>query len=180
MSETPPIVGGFVEVPAPNVPFGGSSDYMRMLREAQGESSCRTSCRTSCRVSPYMSHNSPKSPPNSPHNERDDDTENIENHDTDLSEVYINTISDGDTSDFIWDWSSRPNIAPPKQWKLQAINSAKSSCSSKTSISVESSKQKAGYSTKVVFTFLLTNVISLLIGAGIGMWIKRKIVKTVL
>jgi len=181
MSETPPIVGGFVEVPPPNVPFGGSSDYMRMLREAQGESSCRTSCRTSCRVSPYMSHNSPKSPPNSPHNERqDDDSETIGNHDTDLSEVYINTISDGDTSDFIWDWSSRPNIAPPKQWKLQAsLNSAKSSCSSKTSISVES-KQKAGYSTKVVFTFLLTNVISLLIGAGIGMWIKRKIVKTVL
>jgi len=181
MSETPPIVGGFVEVPPPNVPFGGSSDYMRMLREAQGESSCRTSCRTSCRVSPYMSHNSPKSPPNSPHNERqDDDSETIGNHDTDLSEVYINTISDGDTSDFIWDWSSRPNIAPPKQWKLQAsVNSAKSSCSSKTSISVES-KQKAGYSTKVVFTFLLTNVISLLIGAGIGMWIKRKIVKTVL
>jgi len=170
-----------VEVPPPNVPFGGSSDYMRMLREAQGESSCRTSCRTSCRVSPYMSHNSPKSPPNSPHNERqDDDSETIGNHDTDLSEVYINTISDGDTSDFIWDWSSRPNIAPPKQWKLQAsVNSAKSSCSSKTSISVES-KQKAGYSTKVVFTFLLTNVISLLIGAGIGMWIKRKIVKTVL
>jgi len=178
MSETPPIVGGFVEVPPPNVPFGGSSDYMRMLREAQGESSCRTSCRTSCRVSPYMSHNSPKSPPNSPFNEREDVTDNVENHDTDLSEVYINTISDGDTSDFIWDWSSRPNIAPPKQWKLQAINSTKSSCSSKTSI--ESKKQKAGYSTKVVISFLLTNVISLLIGAGIGMWIKRKIVKTVL
>ena len=178
MSETPPIVGGFVEVPPPNVPFGGSSDYMRMLREAQGESSCRTSCRTSCRVSPYMSHNSPKSPPNSPFNEREDVTDNVENHDTDLSEVYINTISDGDTSDFIWDWSSRPNIAPPKQWKLQPINSTKSSCSSKTSI--ESKKQKAGYSTKVVISFLLTNVISLLIGAGIGMWIKRKIVKTVL
>ena len=72
MSETPPLVsGGFVEVPAPLVPFGGSCDYMRMLREAQGVTSTVTSTRTSCRVSPYMSsHHSPKSPPNSPNNER--------------------------------------------------------------------------------------------------------------
>ena len=46
--ETPPLVsGGFVEVPPPHVPFGGSSDYMRMLREAQGVTSTVTSCRTS-------------------------------------------------------------------------------------------------------------------------------------
>ena len=72
MSETPPLVsGGFVEVPPPHVPFGGSCDYMRMLREAQGVTSTVTSTRTSCRVSPYMSsHHSPKSPPNSPNNER--------------------------------------------------------------------------------------------------------------
>ena len=60
-----------MEVPPPHVPFGGSSDYMRMLREAQGVTSNVTSTRTSCRVSPYMSsHHSPKSPPNSPNNER--------------------------------------------------------------------------------------------------------------
>ena len=57
LSDTPPLLaGGFVEVPVPHVPFGGDSDYMRMLREAQGE----TSCRTSCMVSPYLSHNSPQ------------------------------------------------------------------------------------------------------------------------
>ena len=32
---------------------------------------------------------------------------------TDLTDVYINT--DVAMSDFIWDWSSRPNIVPPKQ-----------------------------------------------------------------
>ena len=110
LSDTPPLlVGEFVEVPAPNVPFGGSSDYMRMLREAQGE----TSCRTSCGVSPYLSHNlSPKSPPNSPSVELADDP------DLDLTDIYINR--EVFMSDFIWDWSSRPNIDPPKQWKLSS------------------------------------------------------------
>lgn len=172
MSETPPMISGFVDVPAPHVPFGGSSDYMRMLREAQGESSARTSCRTSCRVSPFMSHNmSPKSPPNSPHNEREDGQDS-----TDLSNVYINNIKDGEFSDFIWDWSSRPNIQPPKQWKLQHSNVTKSPRSGKS----DEAKHKTGFSTKIVFTFFLTNVLSLIIGAGIGMWIKRKIVKNMI
>jgi len=173
MSETPPMVAGFVEVPAPNVPFGGSSDYMRMLREAQGETSCHTSCRTSCRVSPYMSHNlSPKSPPNSPQNERCDD------HDLGLTDVYINNLTDKEVaiSDFIWDWSSRPNIVPPKQWRIQGGQSTKTSSNNDPS----EAKKKSGYSTKMVFTFLLTNVLSLLIGAGVGIWIKRRIVKTVI
>jgi len=176
MSETPPLVsGGFVEVPPPHVPFGGSSDYMRMLREAQGV----TSTRTSCRVSPYMSsHQSPKSPPNSPYNERADGAE----EETDLSDVYINPLCHRDTrdsevSDFIWDWSSRPNITPPKQWRLQTSSSASSKPSKTSEVSAKGSGSS---STKIVFTFLLTNVISLLLGAGIGMWIKRKIVKTVI
>jgi len=161
MSETPPLTtGGFVEVPAPNVPFGGSCDYMRMLREAQGE----TSCRTSCGVSPYMSHNSPKSPPNSPTVERTEDL------DLDLSDIYINR--EVAISDFIWDWSSRPNIEPPKQWRLHNINT-KYSASSK-----EKKKSQKKISTNFVLTFLLTNVISLIIGAGIGMWLKKKVFKS--
>ena len=35
---------------SPIVPLGNDSHFMRMLREAQGE----TSSHTSCRVSPYM------------------------------------------------------------------------------------------------------------------------------
>merc|ERR1712168_662970 len=126
-STTPPLLG-FVEVPAPDVPFGGSSDYMRMLREAQGE----TSCRTSCGVSPYMSHNSPKSPPNSPTVELTEDLE--------LSDVYINR--EVPISDFIWDWSSRPNIEPPKQWRLQS--SSKSSSSSSCVVTLKDSRRKEG------------------------------------
>lgn len=176
--ETPPLVsGGFVEVPPPHVPFGGSSDYMRMLREAQGVTSTVTSCRTSCRVSPLMSsHHSPKSPPNSPNNERSE----YYGGDTDLSGVYINTLREPglpreEMADFIWDWSSRPNILPPKQWKLQGCVPSKSPVSSPRE---GGAKEKGLSTTKVVFTFLITNVISLIIGAGIGMWIKRNIVKS--
>ena len=172
MSETPPLlsatppllVGEFVEVPAPNVPFGGSSDYMRMLREAQGE----TSCRTSCGVSPYLSHNSPKSPPNSP------SLELAEEPDLDLTDIYINR--EVFMSDFIWDWSSRPNITPPKQWKLQTGPT-------KGPVSVAASSEKKSprkMSSKLVLTFFLTNVISLIIGAGIGIWLKRKVFKAAL
>ena len=163
MSETPPLlsatppllVGEFVEVPAPNVPFGGSSDYMRMLREAQGE----TSCRTSCGVSPYLSHNSPKSPPNSP------SLELAEEPDLDLTDIYINR--EVFMSDFIWDWSSRPNIEPPKQWKLSSSKSSSSSCI----VTLKERRKKDD--NKFVYTVVITNILSLIIGAGIGIWLFR-------
>merc|ERR1711963_150150 len=63
-----------------------------------------------------MSHNSPKSPPNSPTVELTDDM------DFDLTDIYINR--EVPISDFIWDWSSRPNIDPPKQWRLQSSKSS--------------------------------------------------------
>jgi len=170
MSETPPrlsatpplLAGGFVEVPAPNLPFGGTSDYMRMLREAQGE----TSCRTSCGVSPYMSHNSPKSPPNSP------TVELTEDQDLDLSDVYINR--EVAISDLIWDWSSRPNIDPPKQWRLQNINTKYSGSPQ------EKKKSQKKFSPNFMLTFFLTNVISLIIGAGLGIWLKKRVFKSAL
>ena len=158
LSATPPLLaGGFVEVPAPNLPFGGTSDYMRMLREAQGE----TSCRTSCGVSPFMSHNSPKSPPNSP------TVEMTEDLDLDLSDVYINR--EVAISDFIWDWSSRPNIDPPKQWRLQS--SSKSSSTSSCVVTLKDRRKTED--NRFVYTIVITNILSLLVGAGIGVWLFR-------
>ena len=92
------------------------------------------------------------------------------------SGVYINTVREPreEMSEFIWDWSSRPNIAPPKQWKLQGCVPAKSPVPPHA----KEEKGKGLSTTKVVVTFLITNVISLIIGAGIGIWIKRNIVKT--
>jgi len=141
---------------SPIVPLGNDSHFMRMLREAQGE----TSSHTSCRVSPYMSHNSPKSPPNSPNNGRSDGWQ-----DYDLTDVYINT--NVAMSDFIWDWSSRPNIVPPKQWKLTNSNTVKADSVKRKVFSSSKSKNK------FMYTVVITNIISLIIGAGIGVWLFR-------
>ena len=143
---------------SPIVPLGNDSHFMRMLREAQGE----TSSHTSCRVSPYMSHNSPKSPPNSPNNGRSDGWQ-----DYDLTDVYINT--NVAMSDFIWDWSSRPNIFPPKEWKLTNSNAATVKAESVKRKVFSSSKSK----NKFMYTVVITNIISLIIGAGIGVWLFR-------
>lgn len=69
MSDTPPLTAGaWVDITrdlpsgteSPPIPFGSENDYMRMLKEAQRETSCRTSARVSPITSAFMSHNSPK------------------------------------------------------------------------------------------------------------------------
>ena len=100
--------------PPPPHPLG-SSDYLRLLREAQSVgSSVRTSPLTSalatrcstCRNSGTVS---PKSPPNSP---------NVELSDGDAVEVfYVNRVEGLGREvieDFLWDWSSLPTSTPPK------------------------------------------------------------------
>jgi len=159
------------------IPFGSDSDYMRMLKEAQSETSCRTSARVSPITSALMSQSStcrnsptpsPKSPPNSPNAELADLAEYHE----DLSGIYINQLKEPEAiiADFMWDWSSRPNMLPPKDWKVQC----QSSKSSSGSICNRAKPAKSKYSKKVVYTMVLTNIISLILGAGIGMWLYRK------
>jgi BCL2/adenovirus E1B protein-interacting protein 3 len=180
------------------VPFGGEQDYLRMLREAQRESN-----RSSAKVSPITSAlmslssttrnsptTSPKSPPNSPNPELAAFTE-------ELKGIYINRLNERTSgggggscqtvsaSELIWDWSSRPNV-PPKEWKLPGVvRSRKSSSSSKLSSNSTNKaghgnnaggaddEKKPGYSNKIIYTLLLTNLLSLILGAGIGMWLSR-------
>jgi len=139
---------------------------------------------------------SPKSPPNSPNPELADISE-------ELKGVYINRLSDGNgsghcasaaaanhgqsvtASELIWDWSSRPNV-PPKEWKLSNIvRSRKSSSSSKLSSNnsgrsfhavqpgFNNDGKRPAYSKKAIYTLLITNLLSLLLGAGIGMWLSK-------
>ena len=159
MSDTPTSgTGSWVDLSPSPVPLSSEAQLLRMLREAQGE----TSCRTSCGVSPYLSHNSPKSPPNSP------TVELTEDLDFDLSDVYINR--EVAISDFIWDWSSRPNIAPPKAWRRPGGSGGSSSKSSTKDSGVFSSSKRK---TKFLYTVVITNILSLLLGAGIGVWMFR-------
>lgn len=169
-------------------PFGGEHDYLRMLREAQRESN-----RSSSKVSPISSAfisgknspcGSPKSPPNTPNPELASSF-----HD-ELKMVYINHLVKPDevqgqgltASDIMWDWSSRPNIPCNREWTFASVRSRKSSSSSKMSSlnnskesSPNSNEKKKGFFSKQVFlTVLLTNLVSFLVGAGIGIWLSKK------
>jgi len=149
----------------PPHPLGStSSDYLRMLREAQSaESSMRgtplssalmSQCST-CRNSGCVS---PKSPPPSPNLELNDCQE--------MDSIYINRVEGPATEEaikeFLWDWSSRPSNTPPK-WPLR----------NKTDIPVNIEK-KARYSRRALASLLLSNLVSLLLGAGLGVWLYRR------
>jgi len=148
------------------VPFGSDQDYMRMLREAQKETSCRSSARvsplTSCLVSEKSSPcMSPKSPPNSPRTE-------IADYTAQFRDVFINHMKESDTTltDFMWDWSSTP--CPPKDWK-----SDWKCYTNQTSGSSKSAKSSSNKLSRF-YTFLLSNLVSLIIGAGLGAWFYRR------
>merc|ERR1711976_42647 len=168
-----------------STPFGGEPAYLRPFREAQRESN-----RSPSKVSPISSAfisvkttpaGSPKSPPNTPNPELASSF-----HD-ELKAVYINHLvkpdeeQDGFTaSDIMWDWSSKPDIPCNREWTFTSVRSRKSSSSSKLS-SLNNSKEssphngKKSYMTKEVFlTVLITNLVSFLVGAGIGIWLSKK------
>lgn len=149
------------------LPFGSGEEYLRLLREAQRESnqsSARVSVASSRRDSP---RDSPKSPPNSPNTELSTDE--------DLKGVYINyCYKDGDfmnvdrSTDWIWDWSSRPDQVPPKDWKFKHPK--------RKTYSIRHAKvgKNSLFSKEVLYTLFLTNFISLLLGTGVGVWLSRR------
>lgn len=153
------------------VPFGSESDYMRMLREAQSETSARTSARVSPITSAFVSQAStrappsPKSPPNSPNLEFSD-CEDYAAH------IFVNrpaTPAIEDVSSFLWDWSSSSPIScstPSKNWALSLPRPVKTP---------PKSRAWGGFAYASLF---LSNLVSLLLGAGLGVWIYRRTTRT--
>ncbi|EEB14955.1 BCL2/adenovirus E1B 19 kDa protein-interacting protein, putative [Pediculus humanus corporis] len=148
------------------LPFTSGEEYLRLLREAQRESnqsSARVSLASSRRDSP---RDSPKSPPNSPNTELNTEDE--------FRGVYINYLcKDGvlnldSNSDWIWDWSSRPEQAPPKDWKFKHPK--------RKTYSIRNAKvgRNSLFSKEVLYTLFITNFISLLLGTGVGLWLSRR------
>jgi len=139
----------------------GSSDYLRLLREAQSVgSSVRTSPLTSalatrCSTCRNSGTTSPKSPPNSP---------NVELSDGEAVEVfYVNRVEGVGREvieDFLWDWSSLPTSTPPKWTRGRSEAKPK--------------REEKGYSGSTVASILLSNLFSLILGAGLGVWIYRR------
>ncbi|KAJ4449091.1 hypothetical protein ANN_00486 [Periplaneta americana] len=83
-------------------------------------------------------------------------------------------ICDGDfmnvdrSTDWIWDWSSRPDQAPPKDWKFKHPK--------RKTYSIRHAKvgKNSLFSKEVLYTLFLTNFISLLLGTGVGVWLSRR------
>ncbi|XP_022252290.1 uncharacterized protein LOC111087977 isoform X2 [Limulus polyphemus] len=88
----------------------------------------------------------------------------------DASIPYVYTFKDKNqlkkkhvSNEWIWNWSSRPDLEPPMKWNFRHHNS----------FSLRNSKaMKHGlFSNEMLTVLLLSNVISLTIGGGIGLFI---------
>jgi len=167
---TPPLIGPQFKSPDRSVPFSATEEYLRLLREAQRESnqSSQVSLASSSRRD--TPHSSPKSPPNSPNTEHCPDE--------DLKNVYINYWSkDGDAhkdTDWIWEWSSRPDQQPPKDWKFEHPHTNPKRKPRNYSIRLARVGKNSLFSKEVLYSLLLTNVLSLLLGAGLGLWLSKR------
>ncbi|KAG5332772.1 BNIP3 protein, partial [Acromyrmex heyeri] len=203
----------------------GEREYLRLLREAQRDSthsSAKHSLASSRRDTP---RDSPKSPPNSPNTELSTEDE--------LKGVYINygcnkgrliygTVNkasrrrlvalsfksvrfaatafptswiptrrrrwreekrgrdstrggEGEllekNTDWIYEWSSRPDQAPPKDWKFKHPLGSK-----RKTYSIRTAKvgKNGLFSKEVIYTLFFTNLLSLLIGTGLGVLLTRR------
>ncbi|CAG5077859.1 Protein of unknown function [Cotesia congregata] len=142
------------------LPFGsGGEEYLRLLREAQRDSthsSARHSLASSRRDTP---RDSPKSPPNSPNTERSTDD--------DLKGVYINyscaklkLMSRGAFISIDRDWKFKHPLGMTKR-KTYSIRTAKVG-------------KNGLFSKEVLYTLFLSNLLSLIIGTGFGVWLTRR------
>lgn len=148
------------------LPFSFGDEYLRLLREAQRESnqSSRVVSLTSSRRD--TPKESPKSPPNSPNLTEDE-----------LRGVYINYWNKDagehvnfQNTDWIWEWSSRPDQFPPKMgWNFQHPRRRPG-----YSMRLARVGKNSLFSREVLYSLLLTNFLSLIIGAGVGVWFSKR------
>ncbi|GBM01262.1 hypothetical protein AVEN_170317-1 [Araneus ventricosus] len=133
-----------------------SGKLEKLLWEAQ-----RESCQSSLVGSGISSHReSPKSP-RSPIVE-----------DGTLEEFLPTQFDAGQrrhgSTDWIWEWSSKPDQRPPKEWKLHHP---------RPTLSLRNSRAaKSGlFSTEMLTILIVSNILSVLIGTGIGFYFSRRI-----
>lgn len=155
------------------LPFASVEEYLRLLREAQRESkeSSRVASLTSSRRD--SPRGSPKSPPNSPNTE-------LATTEEELKGVYINYLNrEGGTTaqkdnDWVWEWSSRSDQQPPKDWKFSHPKQADMRARQGYSLRLARFGKNSLFSREVLYSLVLTNVLSLLLGAGLGAWLHKR------
>ncbi|XP_005181180.1 BCL2/adenovirus E1B 19 kDa protein-interacting protein 3 isoform X1 [Musca domestica] len=152
------------------LPFANGEEYLRLLREAQRESNQSSrvvSLASSRRDTP---RDSPKSPPNSPNTELCPDEE--------LKNVYINywnkTADAKDNSDWLDEWNSRPDQQPPKDWKFEHPQNQQKKKTAGYSIRLTRLGKNSLFSREILYSLILSNVLSLLLGAGLGLWLSKR------
>lgn len=150
MSETPPSLYGWVDISREDSPeLGDHEDFIRMLREAQMEDGL---------ASPMTMSSSP---------------------------IFINKEDRDDLltaeaeSALPWDWSSRPNILPPKHWNLRRRHSTASSVGSVSYQAIcghvkdDEHDEEDDHDTSLL-SLVITNILSLLVGTGIGVLLYKR------
>lgn len=129
-------------------PLSGNAHILeKLLLEAQRESNA-SSARGS---------GSPKSPksPHSPCNE--------------TLTFVLNKEEKQIPTDWVWDWSSRPDQQPPKDWKFRHPSNGNRK---RPTLSLRGSRIIR--LADIFPVLLLSNLLSLLLGAGIGVYIGRR------
>lgn len=153
-----------------------ADDYLRLLKEAQesNQSSCRDSLAGSRRDSP---RSSPKSPPNSPVTQGaplnlEWQSYYVASDSREVSMFYVQFSSyfiKGWSQEFIpIDWSSRPSSIPPKSWSFRAPHR-----NDMFSLRYAKIGNTPLFSKKGICIMVLSNLFSLLVGAGVGIIISR-------
>ncbi|GFQ80592.1 hypothetical protein TNCT_173251 [Trichonephila clavata] len=137
-----------------------SGKLEKLLWEAQHES-CPSSLVDSGKSSRKESPKSPRSPI----------IEDVALDNT-LDESFSSQCESGQrrhgSTDWIWEWSSKPDQRPPKEWKLQHPRSTLSLRNSKAA--------KSGlFSSEMLTILIVTNLLSVLIGTGFGLCISKRI-----
>ncbi|KAH8410796.1 hypothetical protein KR222_009679 [Zaprionus bogoriensis] len=157
--------------------FNNGEEYLRLLREAQRESNQSSrvvSLASSRRDTP---RDSPKSPPNSPQSEQCPEDA--------LQNVYINYWTKAgdkqntDNGDWLQNWNRGVDEQPPKDWQFERATDGDEEGEEKKktagySIRLKRLGANSLFSREILYSLLVTNVLSLLLGAGFGLWLSKR------
>jgi len=141
-------------------------EYLRMLRDAQRESN-HSSARVSLASSRRDSRcESPKSPPNSPNTE-------LSNGEDELQGIFINKQEVESTKGKDWILTYLATRCDAKKYDGMK---PKVTITSKANLSLRTTKfaGKSLFSKEVMYTLFVSNFLSLIIGAGIGLWLSKR------
>ena len=92
------------------------------------------------------------------------------------SPIFINKETAEAESALPWDWSSRPNILPPKNWNLRRRHSTASSVNSCLALCghVKEDEHEEEELDTSLMSLVISNLLSLLVGTGIGVLLYKR------